>query len=102
MANRKKMPKQAFSGKLENGEKIQQQDRLLAIKWKHVRDVSFLTIAHEDVKMYLLRHHCQWGHQWRTERGVVWGFQHPPFRNSEVLSKLNRIPSSVENTSITV
>jgi hypothetical protein len=37
--------------------------------------------------------------QWRTEGG---GGSHPPTpRNSEVLTKLSRIPSSVENTSIT-
>jgi hypothetical protein len=38
--------------------------------------------------------------QWRAERGV-WGVQTPP-RNSEVLTKLSRIPSFVENTSVTV
>jgi hypothetical protein len=32
--------------------------------------------------------------------GVVWGVQTP--RNAEVLTKLSRIPSSVENTSVTV
>jgi hypothetical protein len=38
--------------------------------------------------------------QWRTEGG--WGFQPPPPpRNSEVLPKLSRIPSSVEYFSIT-
>jgi hypothetical protein len=31
----------------------------------------------------------------------VWGFNPPPPRNSEVLTKLSRIPSSVENTSVT-
>jgi len=50
MSNRKEMPKQAFSGKLKKGEKIsRQRDRLLAIKWKDIRDVFFLTTAHEDV-----------------------------------------------------
>jgi hypothetical protein len=40
--------------------------------------------------------------QWRTEGGGVWGVQPSPHpRNSEVLTKLSRIPSSVENTSIT-
>jgi hypothetical protein len=35
-------------------------------------------------------------------RGVVWGVQTlPPPRNSEVLPKLSRIPSSVEYTSVT-
>jgi hypothetical protein len=35
-------------------------------------------------------------------RGGVWGFNPPPpaHWNSEVLTKLNRIPSSVENTSV--
>jgi hypothetical protein len=37
--------------------------------------------------------------QWRTEGGGVGG-SNPP-RNSEVLTKLSRIPSSVENTSVT-
>jgi hypothetical protein len=32
-------------------------------------------------------------------RGVVWGIQPPPPRNSEVLTKLSRISNSVENTS---
>jgi hypothetical protein len=36
--------------------------------------------------------------QWRTEGGI----QPPPPRNSEVLTKLSRIPSSVEYTSVTV
>ena len=41
-----------------------------------------------------------YGRQWRTEGGG-WGVQIPPTpRNSEVLTKLSRIPSSVENTSI--
>jgi hypothetical protein len=31
----------------------------------------------------------------------VWGFQPPTPRNSEVLTKLSRIPSSVEKTSVT-
>jgi hypothetical protein len=36
-------------------------------------------------------------------RGGGWGFKTPPPRprNSEVLTKLSRIPSSVENTSVT-
>jgi hypothetical protein len=40
--------------------------------------------------------------QWRTE-GAVGGFggSGPPRRNSEVLTKLSRIPSSVGNTSVT-
>ena len=33
--------------------------------------------------------------------GGFGGVQTPPSRNSEVLTKLNRIPSSVENTSVT-
>jgi hypothetical protein len=37
--------------------------------------------------------------QWRTEGGL--GRSNPP-RNSEVLTKLSRIPCSVENTSLTV
>ena len=50
MSNRKEMPKQAFSLKLKKGKKIsQQQDHLLAIKWKDIRDIFFLTTAHEDV-----------------------------------------------------
>jgi len=50
MSNRKEMPKQALSGKLKKVEKIScQQDHLLAIKWKDIRDVFFLTTAHEDV-----------------------------------------------------
>ena len=49
MSNRK-MPKQAFSEKLKKGEKIsRQRDHLLAIKWKDIRDVFFLTTAHEDI-----------------------------------------------------
>jgi hypothetical protein len=40
-------------------------------------------------------------YQWRTEGGGgVWGVKTPP-RNSEVLTKLSRIHSSVENTSVT-
>jgi hypothetical protein len=35
---------------------------------------------------------------WRTQRAGVWGVQ-PPRNYSEVLTKLSRIPSSVENTS---
>jgi hypothetical protein len=31
----------------------------------------------------------------------VWGVQTPPSRNSEALTKLSRIPSSVENTYVT-
>jgi len=43
------MPRQAFSGKLK-GEKIShQRDHLLAIQWKDIRDVFFLTTVHEDV-----------------------------------------------------
>jgi hypothetical protein len=39
--------------------------------------------------------------QWRTE-GMVWGVQPPPPpEGSEVLTKLSRIPISVENTSAT-
>jgi hypothetical protein len=38
--------------------------------------------------------------QWRTERGGLGG-SNPP-RNSEILTKLSRIPCSVENTSVTV
>ena len=50
MSNRKDMPKQAFSEKLKKGKKIScQRDHLLAIKWKDIRDVFFLTTAHEDV-----------------------------------------------------
>jgi hypothetical protein len=37
--------------------------------------------------------------QWRTEGEG--GFNPPTPRNSEVLTKLSRIPSSVENTSVT-
>jgi hypothetical protein len=49
MPNRKEMPKKAFSVKLKKGEKIsRQRDYLLAVKWKDVRDVFFLTTAHED------------------------------------------------------
>jgi len=46
----RKMPKQAFSGKLKKGKKISGQwDHLLAIKWKDIHDVFVLTTAHEDV-----------------------------------------------------
>jgi hypothetical protein len=49
MSNRKEMPKQAFSVKLNKGEKIsRQRDHLLAIKWKDTRDVLLLTSVHED------------------------------------------------------
>jgi hypothetical protein len=49
MSNRKEMPKQAFSVKLKEGENIScQWDHPLAIKWKDIHDVSFLTSAHED------------------------------------------------------
>ena len=35
---------------MKKGEKIScQRDHLLAIKWKDVRDVLFLTTAHEDI-----------------------------------------------------
>jgi hypothetical protein len=44
------MHKQAFSEKLKKGEKIScHRDHILAIKWKDIRDVFFLTTAHEDV-----------------------------------------------------
>jgi len=45
------MPKQAFSGKVKKRQKKTscQQDHLLAIKWKGIRDVFFLTSDHEDV-----------------------------------------------------
>jgi hypothetical protein len=43
---------------------------------------------------------CQY-EQWRTEGGALGVSNPPPSRNSEVLSKLSRIPSSVENTSVT-
>jgi hypothetical protein len=60
MSNRKELPKQAFSVKLKKGEKIsRQREHLVAIKWKDVRDVHFLTTAHEDI---LVRHHRQGGH----------------------------------------
>jgi len=50
MSDRKEMPKQAYSVKLKKGEKIScQQDHLLAIKWKDIHDVFFLTTAYEDV-----------------------------------------------------
>ena len=50
MFNRKEIPKQTFSGKLKKGEKMsRQRDHLLAIKWKDVRDVLFLTTANEDI-----------------------------------------------------
>ena len=50
MSNRKELSKQAFSVKLKKGEKTsRQRDHLLAIKWKDVRDVHFLTTAHEDI-----------------------------------------------------
>jgi len=50
MSNRKELPKQAFSGKLKKDEKIsRQRDHLLAIKWKDICDVFFLTTAREDV-----------------------------------------------------
>jgi hypothetical protein len=49
MANRKQMPKQAFSEKFKNGEKISHQwEHLLAIKWKDTHDIFFLTSAHAD------------------------------------------------------
>jgi hypothetical protein len=35
-------------------------------------------------------------HQWRTEGGFKGGFNPHPTRNTEVLKKLSRIPSSVE------
>jgi len=51
MSNRKKKClNKNFSGKLKKGEKISRQwDHLLAIKWKDIRDVFFLTTAHENV-----------------------------------------------------
>jgi hypothetical protein len=39
--------------------------------------------------------------QWCAQRGVGAGGGGLPPRNSEVLTELSRIPSSVENTSIT-
>jgi hypothetical protein len=41
---------------------------------------------------------CKMCTHWRTE-GEFWVVQTPFPRNSEVLTKMNRIPSSVENTS---
>jgi hypothetical protein len=87
---------------LEKGEKIPQQNRLLAIKWKHIRDVSFLTIAHEDV---LVEAPLPIGAPVAYRGGWFGGFKHnppPPTRNSEVLTKLSRIPSSVEHIFLTV
>ena len=50
MSNRKEKPKQAFIGKLKEGEKIScKKDHLLTIKWKYIHDVFFLTTANEDV-----------------------------------------------------
>ena len=49
MHNRKEMPKQAFSEKLKKGEQIRQRDHILAITWKNIHDVFFLTTAHKDV-----------------------------------------------------
>jgi len=47
MSNIKEMPKQAFSGSLKKGETLsRQQDHLLAIKWRDIRDVFLLTTAH--------------------------------------------------------
>jgi len=48
MSNRKEMLKEAFSGKTEKkSEKIScLWDHLLAIKWKDIYDVFFLTTAH--------------------------------------------------------
>jgi hypothetical protein len=49
MSNRKEVPKQAFFGILKKGEKIlRQQDHLLAIKWKDIRDVFYLTAPVES------------------------------------------------------
>jgi hypothetical protein len=49
MANRKQMPKQAFSEKLKKGETISHQwEHLLAINWKDTHDIFFLTSAHAD------------------------------------------------------
>jgi hypothetical protein len=41
----------------------------------------------------------QYSQQWCNEGG--WGFKHPPTLNFEVLTKLSRIPSSVENMFVT-
>jgi hypothetical protein len=50
MSNRKEVPKQEFSGELKKGRKIsRQRDHLLVNQWKDIRDVFFLTTAHEDV-----------------------------------------------------
>jgi hypothetical protein len=55
------MPKQAFSGKLKKKSKkkkiSRQWDNLLAIKWKDICDVFFLTTAHEDVPSSRRDHH---------------------------------------------
>jgi hypothetical protein len=49
MPNRKEMTKQAFSKKLKKGQKIvAHRSHLMAIKWRDLRDVYILSIAHDD------------------------------------------------------
>ncbi|UYV65720.1 hypothetical protein LAZ67_3005233 [Cordylochernes scorpioides] len=52
MPSRKTMPKTEFSQKLKRGEIIKMRRKhLLAIKWKHVRDVFMLSTVHEGKMM---------------------------------------------------
>jgi hypothetical protein len=49
MPNRKEMPKELFPEKQKKGEnRTTERDYLLAIKWRYVRDVYLLSIAHDD------------------------------------------------------
>jgi hypothetical protein len=56
-------------------------------------------VAEGSVKIHKGAQQSRHTYQWRTEGGN--GLNPPPPRNSEVLTKLSRIPCSVENTSIT-
>jgi hypothetical protein len=67
-----------------------------ANKSSFTRPVCF---AASEAERLRLRYHSQWGTDGSGEWG--WGFKSPPPRNSYVLTKLSRIPSSVENTSVT-
>jgi hypothetical protein len=49
MSNKKEVPKQTFSGDPKKCEKSHQRHHLLAIQWKEILDVFFLTTAHENV-----------------------------------------------------
>jgi hypothetical protein len=53
LSNKKEVPKQTFFWRTDKRRKISRQaDHLLAIQWKDIPDIFFLTTAHEDVLVH--------------------------------------------------